>query len=1147
MEAVIKISKHNGRDKSVNLALETVFEFGNDDKQTDVNILNKVQRFIGKVKNVIENSDTARRQLSNANVKVFSNFIIDVIQILIEYDDRALENIASIISEEMIKHQYDGCKFYELTDNIEQQKAFAKTLREMKYKEGTDIRDDLKAIASKINEEIYAKPEKELIDVINSVYQDYSIDKLNNFLKGIDDYRQNTKEDHNITKVISVGLKTILFDHYTNLTIHLRTSLLSKLQDYMKYYNENFAHKAAAVTKQALRTLRQVYIETESHDENVQVERASKSKSKRQTTVSQRPLNVPTTRKLKSEYSKEISRNKKSDYSKEISRSKKSERHQKKHRFVKVTQTSEENPTITHKKRSTGTTKEFRTLRQMYVEKNIDLKYDPEAYEHLTTVKKSKSKKYSVRHLNSPITRKRTHRTEKLKRNKPHEYNEKTQYGKQRPKAEDSSRESTYNKNDKSVERVLTDLVVDFSSEAKSTMKIKLTKMARLFGQTFIDKDLDYNENIPEFRTGKKKLTFKTLYPTFVIDWTTPSRYGKRQFGGMSDFKVRLPKHGRDRDRGSQMFTHQPGSGGGIKLVKDLDYSIEVRKPRNLELGVHKKRNSKSSRYQSENQHESKKGIPGGRLKKVAKHHPTHYSLLQRHGSDSVDEKSKMSRDPMILARQYDFPHHVARKQFRRQFPKPLIGSEEGLSIEELKANTHKIYYRRNYNPNTTENFEKNKHVLQRIENLENELELVKIRLKNDTYPIKVLNNNESNIKSKPDAVNSNIRTATPITTVTIRSTSKIYENTGEITELKRTNADGSNKDILERKEKDNHIFNQQSGVMEREFIERKYDDYQYKSQSNTTKIVKEAYTFDPVNKDQGRKAYPSLEKAKEFKTEKDERNIKVDETNNSKNKKRIENGSIESNIQKSVNEINKKDEETVSHKEITEKSFYFRNNEEMSNNKFNIGTDKFVKNKYSPKISHIKDDTFHNQSDTKLDNSWVEVVYRERQFKNKNEENQAKENEIKDDLKPHTENVKRESKNPMDRTGNLRVYEDFVFRATDQTKDSHHTTLGGIVKNHENIFKGNEETTENIIAAIEKTVRKQTLTDYTTRTVSESSDTNVKQNERITDMVNQKEEKNTDELNTTALTNVVNDTLTQKSANKDNTMTSNVTVNLDN
>lgn len=280
--AVIKISKHNGRDKSVNLALETVFEFDNDDKKTDINILNKVQRFIGKVKNVIENSNTARRQLDNTNTKVFTNFIIDVIQILIQYDDTTLENIAAIISEEMENHQYDGCKFYELTDNIKQQKGFANNLKEMKYKAGADIKEDLKAISNKLSEEIYAKPEKELIDIVNTVYQDYSIDNLNNFIKGIDGYKLYTKDNNNITKVISEGLKTILFDHYTNLTIHLRTSLLSKLQDYMKYYNDNFVNKVtAAIKTEAMRTLRQMYIEKESVDENDYPERVSKSKSKK--------------------------------------------------------------------------------------------------------------------------------------------------------------------------------------------------------------------------------------------------------------------------------------------------------------------------------------------------------------------------------------------------------------------------------------------------------------------------------------------------------------------------------------------------------------------------------------------------------------------------------------------------------------------------------------------------------------------------------------------------------------------------------------------------------------------------------------------------------------------------------------------------
>lgn len=496
----------------------------------------------------------------------------------------------------------------------------------------------------------------------------------------------------------------------------------------------------------------------------------------------------------------------------------------------------------------------------------------------------------------------------------------------------------------------------------------------------------------------------------------------------------------------------------------------------------------------------------------------------------------------MILARHYESPHYTGAKQFRRQFRKSPVASEEGLPIEELKANTHRIYYRRNNNSNTTENFDKNEQVLRRIENLENEIELVKIRIKNDTYSKKVLNNNKPNVRNKHETVESDVLQTKPKTEVTETwSTTKINDNTDKVPETKRNNVDGPNKDILDIKQPD---------VTEREFIERKQDDHQYTSQSSTTEIIKAEFTLDPT-KDQGRTAYPSFEKGQDIKTDKDERNIKFNETNKSKSNKKVENTAREHDMRKSIKEMNKKDEEIISSKG-TEKPLYFRNNGDVNNNRFNVSADETVKMKYVPKISHIKDVPLRNRSDN---NSWVQVIYKERRFKNKNEEKKAKGNEIKDYSKPKKVNMETESKNLQDKTDNLKVYDSFVFRATDGIKNSPQTTLGSSAKNREDQFKEIEETTVDIIAAIENTFRKQTLTDNTEATISETSEKSVKQLEkedkRMTDTPgngnsaqNQKEEQKKEDLNTTPFISGINETLAQNFANKSRSIASNATVN---
>ncbi|CAB3238312.1 unnamed protein product [Arctia plantaginis] len=251
----LKISKHEGNDQSVNLALDTIVEFDNKNNGEDIKFLDNVQKFIGKVKTVIVKKNM-RRNFNGVDSKKLTDFILSLIQMLIKFEDTNLEDFLTIAGKEFKKYHYKGCKFYELIENYNLRRFLAKKLDEMKHTPADVMRRSLKAFASKIEEEKYDTNEKELIEYINSLYGQRSIELFNNILGSLDDYGLKANKNMNLSKIISAGIRSTVFDYYTELNRNARMALKTKLIEFFERTMgiSTYATKSVEETKKNLIT-----------------------------------------------------------------------------------------------------------------------------------------------------------------------------------------------------------------------------------------------------------------------------------------------------------------------------------------------------------------------------------------------------------------------------------------------------------------------------------------------------------------------------------------------------------------------------------------------------------------------------------------------------------------------------------------------------------------------------------------------------------------------------------------------------------------------------------------------------------------------------------------------------------------------------
>ncbi|XP_075989835.1 uncharacterized protein LOC142985508 [Anticarsia gemmatalis] len=375
-----------------------------------------------------------------------------------------------------------------------------------------------------------------------------------------------------------------------------------------------------------------------------------------------------------------------------------------------------------HVKYTFKTTKDYTTMRQMYVEKNLDLKYDPNAYKRF----EERKNKQSVETKRQSDSKESNVDSEVSSEEKPRKLS--IEDGK-------SDNSDKYTKND-SPERQETKPQHKYSRDSRSHLKNKngrehktkkkgktTTEEVYTFKQMYVEKNLDlkYDLNAYDHLTTRnhrkiKKKSHKTLYPEF--EKSTAKFRTTRKAVIQTTYRKRKTYFKNERED-TDVLTTSPAF-----------IEVEVKKPRAPQRVV------KDKKFKIE----------------------IHLKKAQKSTQD-IEPVTVRSTDPQ--KRFKVLPHEVTHDY--RRYP---VFSVENLSLEEFQKHKEVIkpQYRRsnvkiiNTDKNNTVTIDKN--VLTRIEELENELKAVKTQIKNDTEIIKRLDSKvreteikEANFKINEDKI----------------------------------------------------------------------------------------------------------------------------------------------------------------------------------------------------------------------------------------------------------------------------------------------------------------------------------------------------------------------------------------------------------
>lgn len=542
------------------MAVETVLEFDKEIKETGFKILNKVKNFVGEIENVFEEKNISRRNTKRENKNHFTNFIVNLIQTLFKYKDEDLEYLVIIINSEL-KRQRDST-FHDITANSDIQKLLSDKIATVKNKPATEIRHYLKALANKLSVENYVnKEEKKLLGIVNSMCKEESVTELNKFIKDLDDYRLKARKNMDLSQLVRTGLESILYEPYFRLRVNLRSNLTSESRNYLKAYydliNLDSKYSTVSQTVSELTSPSQNYIEKILDFSGLKqyfkkwVSDVSNKKSST-TPITHRPTNpttdppLPVKRKEKIEF---IDSDDDNDDTDDVIPKKRD-----KNSITIKHKTTFKKDSAKLKERGDGTSEESTTLKQVYLEKNLDLKYKPFSYEH-----SSSATKQNKRIRTSSTTRKpqKKPHLERYMKQKRIQKQDSVIFNESKQKFDDTDSDST-----------------DLSKlTSKRRISSKYTKTPERFGRTVLRDDFE-----PDFRSQTKNRHRKSK-PDFVEH--------------RSEYKMRSDKQSSYGDR--ELYTFKPGIPNVIELVKDIGYSIDIKKEKDLELSD-ETNNVKSSR-----------------------------------------------------------------------------------------------------------------------------------------------------------------------------------------------------------------------------------------------------------------------------------------------------------------------------------------------------------------------------------------------------------------------------------------------------------------------------------------------------------------------------------------------------------------------
>lgn len=234
----VNIEAKENNPRSVQVALETVLAFNDRDNTENLKFIDNLQDFLTKVKKTVvkqgktnfQRYERPQRKFMQIPDLTFTEFTKELIKILKTYQNNDLEDVFAVFDNEIRKYNYEGCKFDELVSNQNVLKYVARILEPFRNQPAETIKYKLNKMVQFL-EDAKMDLRKSALHYVDSLFTKQDAQKFRNVLNYFERYKMKSRKTNiDLTQIIKKTLRSVIFDHYSNLSVNIRRDLKSMLE-----------------------------------------------------------------------------------------------------------------------------------------------------------------------------------------------------------------------------------------------------------------------------------------------------------------------------------------------------------------------------------------------------------------------------------------------------------------------------------------------------------------------------------------------------------------------------------------------------------------------------------------------------------------------------------------------------------------------------------------------------------------------------------------------------------------------------------------------------------------------------------------------------------------------------------------------------
>ncbi|CAB3258306.1 unnamed protein product [Arctia plantaginis] len=221
---LIALSKPD--DRTVNVAIETSFQFEPEDINNEKGIVTNLKSFIDKIYRSLEPAASLTFRQTPDKITL-SNFLTDFGNSVLNLTDENVQNVVKILNKQLQEYKASG-SFRSIFSDSDLKKDLTKTVHNWSNTDAKKLKKKLQKLMRDGNPEL-----QKVTSQLNTLYNKQDLNTFYNFKKKLNKYLRKNK---NVDNLIKDWLDFSIFERYNKLNASSKVTVMDSVRSLSDYF-----------------------------------------------------------------------------------------------------------------------------------------------------------------------------------------------------------------------------------------------------------------------------------------------------------------------------------------------------------------------------------------------------------------------------------------------------------------------------------------------------------------------------------------------------------------------------------------------------------------------------------------------------------------------------------------------------------------------------------------------------------------------------------------------------------------------------------------------------------------------------------------------------------------------------------------------